>query len=114
MVQRPLWASTGTKNPDYSDVLYVEELVGPHTVNTMPVATIEAFLDHGTVKRTVDADYAAAHKVAEDLAALDIPIADITHQLEAEGIDAFIASYDDLLDGVEEKRSALAAASGDA
>ncbi|CAN5814360.1 transaldolase [soil metagenome] len=114
MVQRPLWASTGTKNPDYSDVLYVDELIGPHTVNTMPVATIEAFLDHGSVKRTVDAGYAAAHKVADDLAAIGISIADVTHQLEAEGIDAFIASYDDLLDGVEEKRSALAAASGDA
>lgn len=114
MVQRPLWASTGTKNPEYSDVLYVEELIGPHTVNTMPVPTIEAFLDHGTVKRTVDADYAGAHKVANDLADLGISIADITHQLEAEGIEAFISSYDDLLDGVEEKRSALASASGDA
>ncbi len=113
MVQRPLWASTGTKNPDYSDVLYVDELIGPHTVNTMPVNTIEAFLDHGAVKRTVDTDYAAAHEVANDLATLGVSIADVTHQLEAEGIEAFIASYDDLLDGVEEKRSALAAA-GDA
>jgi transaldolase len=112
LVQRPLWASTGTKNKEYSDVLYVETLIGPHTVNTMPIATMEAFLDHGTVKRTVDADYAAAHKVIEDLASVGISIDDITRQLEDEGIEAFIHSYDDLLDGVESKRSALAGAVG--
>lgn len=109
-VQRPLWASTGTKNKAYSDILYVETLIGPETVNTMPVATMEAFLDHGTVKRTVDLDHAAAHKVIADLEAAGISIAEITHQLEGEGIDAFIKSYDDLLAGVAEKRSALAAA----
>lgn len=109
-VQRPLWASTGTKNPAYSDVLYVETLVGPHTVNTMPVATIEAFLDHGTVKRTVDADYAAAHEVADNLASVGIPILDITHQLEEEGIATFVTSYDELLEGVEKKRSDVAEA----
>lgn len=109
-VQRPLWASTGTKNPAYSDVLYVESLVGPHTVNTMPVATIEAFLDHGTVSRTVDADYAAAHDVADKLADVGISILDITHQLEEEGITTFVTSYDDLLEGVEKKRSDVAEA----
>src|SRR5665811_1343677 len=113
-VQRPLWASTGTKNPDYSDVLYVKTLIGPRTVNTMPVKTMEAFLDHGVVKRTVDADYAGAHKVADDLASVGISIDEITSQLESDGIDAFIASYDDLLAGVDEKRSALAGATGDA
>jgi transaldolase len=107
-VQRPLWASTGTKNPAYSDVLYVESLIGPHTVNTMPVATIEAFLDHGTVARTVDTDYAGAHAVADKLAAVGIGILDVTHQLEEEGIDAFMKSYDDLLEGVGQKRSAVA------
>jgi transaldolase len=112
LVQRPLWASTGTKNKEYSDVLYVETLIGPHTVNTMPIATMEAFLDHGTVKRTVDADYAAAHKVIEDLASVGISIDDITSQLEDEGIEAFIQSSDDLLHGVEAKRSALAGAVG--
>lgn len=109
-VQRPLWASTGTKNKAYSDVLYVETLIGPHTVNTMPVATMDAFLDHGTVKRTVDADYDAAHGVMDDLTAAGISIDALTRQLEDEGIDAFVKSYDDLLEGVEAKRGALAAA----
>jgi transaldolase len=112
-VQRPLWASTGTKNKAYSDVLYIETLIGPHTVNTMPIATMQAFLDHGTVARTVDTDYAGAHKVIADLASAGIAIDDITSQLEDEGIEAFIHSYDDLLDGVESKRSALAGAVGE-
>ena len=107
-VQRPLWASTGTKNPAYSDVLYVETLIGPDTVNTMPIATIEAFLDHGTVKRTVDADYAGAHRVADTLESLGISLAGITEKLEEEGIDAFIKSYDELLAGVDAKRAQLA------
>jgi transaldolase len=111
-VQRPLWASTGTKNKAYSDILYVETLIGPHTVNTMPIATMKAFLDHGTVKRTVDTDYAADHQVIADLASVGIEIDDITRQLEDEGIEAFIHSYDDLLEGVESKRSALAGAVG--
>jgi len=111
-VQRPLWASTGTKNKAYSDILYVETLIGPHTVNTMPITTMEAFLDHGTVKRTVDTDYAGAHQVIADLASVGIAIDDITRQLEDEGIEAFIHSYDDLLEGVESKRSALAGAVG--
>ncbi|HVL24176.1 MAG TPA: transaldolase [Thermomicrobiales bacterium] len=111
-VQRPLWASTGTKNKAYSDILYVETLIGPHTVNTMPITTMEAFLDHGTVKRTVDTDYAGAHQVIADLASVGIEIDDITRQLEDEGIEAFIHSYDDLLEGVESKRSALAGAVG--
>ncbi|MGB3306959.1 MAG: transaldolase [Thermomicrobiales bacterium] len=109
-VQRPLWASTGTKNKAYSDVLYVETLIGPHTVNTMPLATMEAFLDHGTVARTVDADYDAAHGVIDDLAAAGISLDEITKQLENDGIDAFVKSYDDLLAGVQGKREALAAA----
>ncbi len=104
-VQRPLWASTGTKNPDYSDVLYVDSLIGPHTINTAPTKTIQAFLDHGTVKRTVDADYAAAHKVLDDLASCGLSLDEITHQLEAEGIDSFMSSYDDLLEGVASKRA---------
>ncbi|CAN5751766.1 transaldolase [soil metagenome] len=112
-VQRPLWASTGTKNPDYNDVLYVETLIGPDTVNTMPVPTMEAFLDHGTVARTVDADYDAAHKVAKDLAALGISLDGITRQLENDGIDLFAASYDELLSGVDAKRAQLAQVSGD-
>ena len=109
-VQRPLWASTGTKNPAYSDVLYVETLIGPHTVNTMPIATMEAFLDHGNVERTVDADYDDAHRVMDQLAEVGISIDAVTAQLEEEGIDTFAKSYDDLLEGVAAKRSALAEA----
>jgi len=112
-VQRPLWASTGTKNPEYSDVLYVETLIGPHTVNTMPPKTIEAFLDHGTVERTVDKDYDEAERVLARLEEAGISLDAITAKLEDDGIDAFIASYDELLAGVEEKKAALAAA-GDA
>jgi 6-phosphogluconate dehydrogenase len=111
--QRPLWASTGTKNPEYSDVLYVETLIGPDTVNTMPVATIEAFLDHGTVARTVDTDYAAAHQVATDLKSIGISLDEITAQLENDGIDLFVKSYDDLLAGVDAKRAQLAHVAGD-
>lgn len=103
-VQRPLWASTGTKNKEYSDVLYVDSLIGPHTVNTMPLATIDAFLDHGTVARTVDSDYAGAHKVLDDLKKVGLSIDEITSQLEEEGISSFMSSYDELLAGVEGKR----------
>jgi transaldolase len=110
-VQRPLWASTGTKNPDYSDILYVETLIGPQTINTMPLKTMEAFLDHGVVKRTVDQSYGAAERVLErlyDEAGIDLDA--ITQKLEDDGIDAFVKSYDDLLAGVEEKKAALASA----
>ena len=107
-VQRPLWASTGTKNPAYSDVLYVDTLIGPETVNTMPIKTMEAFLDHGTVKRTVDQDYAGARKVLQDLEKVGVSLDQITQQLEDDGIDAFIKSFDELLDGVAQKRSQLA------
>ncbi len=110
-VQRPLWASTGTKNADYSDVLYVETLIGPQTVNTMPLKTMEAFLDHGTVERTVDQSYDAAERVLDRLQSeAGIELDAITAKLEEEGIDAFVKSYDDLLAGVEEKKAALASA----
>jgi transaldolase len=109
-VQRPLWASTSVKNPDYRDVLYVEELIGPHTVNTMPRPTIEAFLDHGVVARTVDQGLDEARQVMADLAAAGIDIQAVTAKLEEEGIASFTASYDALLAGVEGKRSQLAEA----
>jgi transaldolase len=111
-VQRPLWASTGTKNPEYSDVLYVDSLIGPHTVNTMPLPTIEAFLDHGTVARTVDQYYDEAETVLSRLAEAGISIDEITAKLEDEGIDSFAASYDELIAGVEDKKEALATAGG--
>jgi transaldolase len=108
--QRPLWASTGTKNPAYSDTLYVDTLIGPNTVNTMPEKTIAAFLDHGTVTRTVDKDLAGARKVFADLAAAGISIDAVTKQLEDEGIASFTKSFESLLSGVESKKNALAAA----
>jgi len=106
-VQRPLWASTGTKNPEYSDVLYVDTLIGPDTINTAPPKTIEAFLDHGTVERTVDSDYAGAHKVFDDLKRAGLDIDQITQKLEDDGIESFIKSYDGLLDDVAGKRSLI-------
>ncbi len=106
--QRPLWASTGTKNPAYSDVLYVETLIGPHTVNTMPGTTISAFLDHGVVERTVDLDVAGAHRVFEELAAVGIDLEAVTKQLEDEGIASFTKSFEALLAGVEAKKEQVA------
>ena len=109
-VQRPLWASTSVKNPEYRDVLYVEELIGPDTVNTMPRPTITAFLDHGVVERTVDRDIEAARQVTADLADAGIDLKAVTDKLEEDGIASFTASYDALLAGVEAKRSQLAEA----
>jgi transaldolase len=97
-VQRPLWASTGTKNPAYSDVLYVDNLIGPDCVNTMPDPTIEAFMDHGVVERTVDRDVDGARRQLEQLGEADIDLDDVTRQLEVEGVKAFSASFDSLLD----------------
>ena len=107
-VQRPLWASTSVKNPDYRDVLYVEELVGPDTVNTMPRTTIQAFIDHGVARLTVDQDLEEARQVMADLAAVGIDMTAVTKQLEDEGIATFTKSYDALIDGVEGKRSKIA------
>ena len=106
--QRPLWASTGTKNPAYSDTLYVDTLIGPHTVNTMPGKTIEAFLDHGMVSRSVDEDLEGAQAMLTGLADAGIDLKAVTDQLEEEGIASFIKSFETLLAGVESKRAALA------
>ncbi|MGI8643899.1 MAG: transaldolase [Thermomicrobiales bacterium] len=111
-VQRPLWASTGVKNPAYRDTLYVEELIGPHTVNTMPAATIEAFLDHGEIARTVDQDVDGAREVIKALEEAGIDLAAATAQLEDEGIASFAKSFETLLVGVEGKRASLAEAAG--
>ena len=104
-VQRPLWASTGVKNPDYPATLYADTLIGPDTINTAPTATIKAFLESGTVARTVDSDYAGAHKVMTDLAALGVDIDTITAKLEEDGIASFMTSYDDLLATVDGKKA---------
>jgi len=108
-VQRPLWASTSTKNPAYRDVLYVEQLIGPHTVNTMPPATLDAFRDHGIVTRTVDADAAGTDAVLADLAELGIALDTITDTLLADGLTAFQRSFDTLIAGLDAKVAVLGA-----
>ena len=112
-VQRPLWASTSVKNPAYPDTLYVDELIGPDTVNTMPRPTIIAFLDHGTVARTVDTGVEEAAATMDALKSAGIDFQAVTDQLEEEGIAAFIKSYESLLSGVASKRAQLAAAPAD-
>ena len=105
--QRPLWASTGTKNPNYSDVLYVEQLVGPDVVNTMPEQTLRAFADHGGVARTLDADPQAARQILTELEAAEISLDAITRELEREGVRSFCNSYRELLDCIERKLGAV-------
>ncbi len=106
-VQRPLWASTSTKNPDYSDILYVQELIGPDTVNTMPLNTIAAYRDHGAPAETVDKGQAEARTHLERLNSLGISMAEVTAQLEEEGVKAFVDSHEALLAALGEKRRAL-------
>ena len=109
-VQRPLWASTGTKNPAYSDVLYVEALVGADTVNTMPVETLNAFRDHGRANgATVKENFADADRALAELAALGIELGAITDKLQQDGVAAFAASFDQLMAALEKKRKQLAA-----
>ena len=107
--QRCLWASTSTKNPEYRDVLYVEELIGRDTVNTMPAETMEAFQDHGKVRGdTVEEDLDDAHKVLAKLAKAGVDYDDVTETLEREGVEKFAESFRELLDGIQAKRSELA------
>jgi transaldolase len=108
--QRCLWASTSTKNPEYRDVLYVEELIGPHTVNTMPEETIQAFQDHGEVRGdTVLEGVDEAHQLLEQLRAVGIDYDDVVLTLEKEGVQKFSDSFTELLDGVRAKRETVAA-----
>jgi transaldolase len=102
--QRPLWASTSTKNPDYRDVIYVEELIGPQTVNTLPVATLEAFRDHGQPRTSLTEDVADAEGVFKRLADLGVDLDAITEELQSEGVAAFAASFDQLLAALESAR----------
>jgi len=108
-VQRPLWASTSTKNPDYPDLAYVDSLIGPDTVNTMPDGTVADFLDHGTVGRTVDSDPDGARDVIDRLAAAGIDMEDVAGVLETEGVASFAGSFDDLMQSLKDKADALAA-----
>ncbi len=107
--QRPLWASTSTKNPAYPDTLYVDTLIGPGTVNTLPDATLEAFADHGTVARTVDTVEAivSAHTVWQGLAAVGVSVDDVATVLEQEGVAAFAKSFDELLATLQQRAAEL-------
>jgi transaldolase len=107
-VQRPLWASTSTKNPEYRDVMYVEELIGSDTVDTMPPATIDAFRDHGVVEKAVDKKVAAAEGLLKEIEAVGISIKEVTEKLLVEGIASFQTSFDELIAGLESKIGSLA------
>ena len=104
--QRPLWASTSAKNPAYPDLLYVDNLIGPDTVNTLPEPTIEAFVDHGTLARTVDADPDGAQQVLDRLAEVGVDMDDVATVLEDEGVAAFAKSYDTLLQVLTDEANA--------
>jgi transaldolase len=108
--QRCLWASTSTKNPAYRDVMYVEELIGPETVNTMPKETIEAFQDHGELRPTLEEGLDEAHQLFEELARIGIDYDDVTRVLEEEGVQKFADSFEELLDGIRAKRGELVSA----
>lgn len=106
-VQRPLWASTSTKNPAYRDVMYVEDLVGPDIVNTMPPQTIEAFRDHGVIKRTVDAGLDDAEQLIRTLEQNGISMRDVTDKLLVDGLASFQKSFETLIAGLQKKTKAL-------
>ncbi|MFL5638288.1 MAG: transaldolase [Gemmatimonadaceae bacterium] len=106
-LQRPLWASTSTKNPDYRDVMYVEELIGPDTVDTMPPATIDAFRDHGAVDRTVDKKLGAAEGLLKEIEAVGISMKEVTEKLLVDGIASFQKSFDELIAGLDAKVGSL-------
>jgi transaldolase len=108
--QRCLWASTSTKNPAYRDVLYVEELIGPMTVNTMPEETIEAFQDHGKVAPRLEQGIDDAKRVFDEIGKAGVDYADVTDTLEREGVEKFADSFSELLEGIRSKSGELAAA----
>jgi len=106
-VQRPLWASTSTKNPNYPDTYYVDNLIGPDTVNTLPPKTLAAFKDHGKVNKTVDQDLTAAEQVLDSLEQLGISVDEVTWELETEGVKAFTDSFNSLMETIESRRLAV-------
>jgi transaldolase len=106
-VQRPLWASTSTKNPAYPDTVYVDNLIGPFTVNTLPEETIEAFADHGTLSRTIDRDLDEAEGIWAALAHVGVDMDDVADQLEREGVSSFQKSFDELIDALTTKAAEL-------
>ena len=102
-LQRPLWASTSTKNPEYSETLYVDQLIGPNTVNTLPDTTLQAFMKHGTITRTIDDGIDTAKKDLEDINSVGVNLVDVAKHLEEEGVTAFQKSFDELLGNLKEK-----------
>ncbi len=106
-VQRPLWASTSTKNPAYSDILYVQELIGPHTVNTMPENTLEDFIDHGEVRLTLEDGLDQAHEAMQKLESLGISMDQVTQELEDEGVESFAKSFKALIESIDQRRKAF-------
>jgi transaldolase len=106
-VQRPLWASTSTKNPAYPDTVYVDNLIGPFTVNTLPEETIDAFADHGTLGRTIDRDLDEAERVWAALAHVGVDMDDVADHLEREGVSSFQKSFDELIDALTTKAAEL-------
>ncbi len=107
-VQRPLWASTSTKNPEYSDVMYVENLVGPDTVNTMPKSTVEDVKDHAEIRETIEEGLDEARQLLSDLEEAGIGYEDVTDLLEKEGVQKFADSFDELIGEIEQQRGKLA------
>ena len=105
--QRPLWASTSTKNPDFPETLYVDELIGPATVNTMPENTMESFREHGEVQRTVSSDLDYWGAVLDRLTELGIDLDEVMHDLQVEGVQKFVDSYDQLLNDLRAKSETL-------
>jgi transaldolase len=108
--QRVLWGSTSTKDPAYPDTLYVDNLIGAKTVNTVPPDTLEAFMDHGTVAHTIDQNLPEAQKHFEALKDAGFDITEIGDELQAEGVDKFVRSYDNLIQAIEKERDAVAEA----
>jgi transaldolase len=106
-VQRPLWASTSTKNPAYSDTMYIDNLIGPDTINTMPDATIDAFERRGTIACTINRNIDQAHKVMDDLARVGVDMADVSRTLEEEGVASFAKSFDELMTTLADKAAEL-------
>jgi transaldolase len=104
--QRPLWASTSTKNPNYRDVMYIEELIGPFTVNTVPPQTLVAFLDHGKVRMSLEEDLEGAHQTLANLESLGILMSTVTSELEEEGVKSFSDAFTVLLEAIEKRRQA--------
>jgi transaldolase len=104
-LQRVLFGSTSTKNPDYSDVMYVDGLIGPNTVNTIPPKTLEAFMDHGTVARTLDQDVDVARVQLEQLEKLGVNLDNVTRDLLDEGVEKFVRPYDKLIETIAEKQA---------